>query len=120
MVAADRLSYLSGCPNTDPMSRIKNTGAFLLIWLVISLTTPSFIHAVEPEKLNICYSSIAATSVTTWVPEEADIYQRHGLDVNIIYVSGAQAISTLIAGDTQIVPGSGILNSSTIQRRSRT
>ena len=39
--------------------------------------------------------------------EEAGIYQKYGLDVNIIYVSGAQAISTLISGDTQIVQGSG-------------
>src|SRR5580765_7363100 len=61
----------------------------------------------ELEKLNVCYSSIAATSITTWVPQEAGIYKKYGLDVSIIYVAGAQAISTLISGDTQIVQGSG-------------
>jgi NitT/TauT family transport system substrate-binding protein len=64
-------------------------------------------QAAELEKLNICYSSIAATSVTTWVPQEAGIYKKYGLDVNIIYVAGSQAITTLISGDTQIVQGSG-------------
>jgi NitT/TauT family transport system substrate-binding protein len=59
------------------------------------------------EKLNVCYSSIAATSITTWVPYEAGIYKKYGLDVSIIYVAGAQAITTLISGDTQIVQGSG-------------
>ena len=53
------------------------------------------------------YSSIAATSITTWVPKEAGIYKKYGLDVSIIYVAGAQAITTLISGDTQIVQGSG-------------
>lgn len=64
-------------------------------------------QAAEAEKLNICYSSIAATSISTWVPKEAGIYKKYGLDVNVIYVAGAQAISTLLSGDTQIVQGSG-------------
>jgi NitT/TauT family transport system substrate-binding protein len=63
--------------------------------------------AAEAEKLNICYSSIAATSISTWVPQEAGIFRKYGLDVNIIYVAGAQAITTLVSGDTHIVQGSG-------------
>lgn len=64
-------------------------------------------YAAEAERLNVCYSSIAATSITTWVPYEAGIYRKYGLDVRIIYVAGAQAITTLISGDTHIVQGSG-------------
>src|SRR5919202_1466838 len=64
-------------------------------------------HAAEAEKLNVCYSSIAATSITTWVPQEAGIYKKYGLDVSIIYIAGAQSITTLVSGDTQIVQGSG-------------
>jgi len=64
-------------------------------------------QAAELEKLNVCYSSIAATSISTWVPKEAGIYKKYGLDVNTIYVAGAQAITTLISGDTQVVQGSG-------------
>jgi len=79
-----------------------------LMILSLVLTVPSARAAqAELEKLNVCYSSIAATSVTTWVPHEAGIYKKYGLDVSIIYVAGAQAISTLISGDTQIVQGSG-------------
>lgn len=65
------------------------------------------VTAAEAERLNVCYSSIAATSITTWVPHEAGIYKKYGLDVRMIYVAGAQAITTLISGDTQIVQGSG-------------
>jgi NitT/TauT family transport system substrate-binding protein len=63
--------------------------------------------AAEAGKLNVCYSSIAATSISTWVPQEAGIFRKYGLDVNIIYVAGAQAITTLVSGDTHIVQGSG-------------
>jgi NitT/TauT family transport system substrate-binding protein len=71
------------------------------------LSAASSSIAAEPEKLNVCYSSIAATSVSTWVPQEAGIFKKYGLDVNIIYVAGAQAITTLVSGDTHIVQGSG-------------
>jgi ABC-type nitrate/sulfonate/bicarbonate transport system substrate-binding protein len=64
-------------------------------------------RAAEAEKINVCYSSIAATSVTTWVPYEAGIYKKYGLDVRIVYVAGAQAITTLLSGDAHIVQGSG-------------
>ncbi len=85
----------------------KIASALLIATLFISPWILTLAHGAEPEKLNVCYSSIAATSVSTWIPKEAGIYQKYGLDVNTVYVSGAQAISTLISGDTQIVQGSG-------------
>ena len=89
------------------MKQIKLASALLIATLLISPSILTLGHGAEPEKLNVCYSSIAATSVSTWIPKEAGIYQKYGLDVNTVYVSGAQAISTLISGDTQIVQGSG-------------
>jgi len=84
--------------------------ALLFLWSGLGLSVTGLnriAEAAEPDKLNICYSSIAATSITTWVPKEAGIYKKYGLDVSIIYVAGAQAVTTLISGDTQIVQGSG-------------
>jgi NitT/TauT family transport system substrate-binding protein len=79
-----------------------------ILWLGFGfLTVNRLAEAAEAEKINVCYSSIAATSITTWVPKEAGIYKKYGLDVSIIYVAGAQSITTLISGDTQIVQGSG-------------
>ena len=78
------------------------------LWLGFGfLAVNKVAEAAEAEKINVCYSSIAATSITTWVPKEAGIYKKYGLDVSIIYVAGAQSITTLISGDTQIVQGSG-------------
>src|ERR1044071_2599493 len=79
---------------------------FLTAGLRIMLNV-SDANAAEPDKLNVCYSSIAATSITTWVPQEAGIFKKYGLDVNVIYVAGAQAITTLLSGDAHIVQGSG-------------
>src|ERR1044071_956165 len=84
---------------------MKILGLSILGLVAIALSASA--EAAEPERINVCYSSIAATSITTWVPYEAGIYKKYGLDVRIIYVAGAQAITTLVSGDTQIVQGSG-------------
>ena len=92
------------------MKLVRRSIALLFLWLGSSvfISGPNrIVEAAEPDKINVCYSSIAATSITTWVPKEAGIYKKYGLDVSIIYVAGAQAITTLISGDTQIVQGSG-------------
>jgi len=81
--------------------------ATLMFGLALTFGLPDAARSAEAERLNVCYSSIAATSITTWVPYEAGIYKKYGLDVRIVYVAGAQAITTLVAGDAQIVQGSG-------------
>lgn len=88
---------------------MRYVAIFFVALASLAFSTSALIAAqsTELEKLNVCYSSIAATSVTTWVPYEAGIFRKHGLDVNVIYVAGAQAITTLLAGDAHIVQGSG-------------
>src|ERR1043165_8469196 len=80
--------------------------AAVLLFLAFG-AIPRNATAADADRLTVCYSSIAATSVTTWGPHEAGIYKKYGLDVRIVYVAGAQAIATLLSGDAQIVQGSG-------------
>jgi ABC-type nitrate/sulfonate/bicarbonate transport system substrate-binding protein len=106
MVPADD-GRITSVVKEKSMKQIEIASALLIATLLIFAGFVTLAHGAEPEKLNVCYSSIAATSVSTWIPKEAGIYQKYGLDVNTVYVSGAQSISTLISGDTQIVQGSG-------------
>lgn len=80
---------------------------FALVCTVALHVTRISVFAAEVERLNVFYSSIAATSMVTWVPKEAGIYNKYGLDVNLIYVVGSQAVSTLVSGDAHIGQGSG-------------
>ena len=97
MVAAGEWFASPGLLKIRPMKQIKIASAFVIAALLISPRILTVAHGAELEKLNVFYSSIAATSVSTWIPKEAGIYQKYGLDVNTVYVSGAQAISTLIS-----------------------
>jgi NitT/TauT family transport system substrate-binding protein len=83
-------------------------------WLLLSL--PFFIFRFslcyaqpkELTKLRITYSSISAASLVTWVAKDAGIFQKHGLDVGLVYIGGGtMAMSTTISGETQITQGAG-------------
>lgn len=84
------------------MSRLATCFLLLALFARTSAAAPA-----ESEKLNVVYSSISGASISTWAPKEAGIYKKYGLDVNLIYVAGSQAITTLISGDAQVVQGSG-------------
>src|ERR1044071_9078456 len=84
------------------MLKLSTIFALLMAFLRAS---PAF--GAEAERLNVVYSSIAAASRSTWVPKEAGIYKKFGLDVSLIYVAGSQAITTLIWGDAQVAQGCG-------------
>lgn len=53
---------------------------FAAAWLGFGWTTAPnrTAEAAEADKLNVCYSSIAATSIRTWVPKELRCFSKTG------------------------------------------
>ncbi len=64
--------------------------------------------------VNVCYSALSGTQTVVWYAYENLLFQKYGLDVNLIYISsGTQAVTALIAGSADIcqVAGSAVVNS---------
>jgi len=65
-------------------------------------------YAQSLTSLRVTYSSISAASLVTWVAKDTGIFQKHGLDVGLVYIGGGtMAMSTTISGETQITQGAG-------------
>ena len=54
---------------------------------LLVLTSPAFPQA-PLEKLRVTYSAIAGSQASFWIPYEAGIFRKHGLDVELLYVGG--------------------------------
>jgi NitT/TauT family transport system substrate-binding protein len=85
-------------------------------WILPGLTISVWLSAVmwllpavtNASDLNIVYSSITASQSVAWVAQETGIYQKHGLNVQLVYVSaGSRAMSALLAGETPILFSAG-------------
>jgi NitT/TauT family transport system substrate-binding protein len=71
----------------------------------VLLLLPAVTNASD---LTIVYSSITASQSVAWVAQETGLYQKHGLNVQLVYVSaGSRAMSALLAGETPILFSAG-------------
>jgi NitT/TauT family transport system substrate-binding protein len=79
-----------------------------MVLLVIgSLAHPTLAAALE--KINVSYGAISGSMAQTWVAKEAKLFEKHGLDVNLVYISGGpRSIMSLIGGSVQFVNHSGM------------
>lgn len=62
--------------------------------------------ASAQQKLKLAYASVDTTNAVWYVAKEKGFYQKHGLDVELIFIpSSTTNIAALIAGDVQIANG---------------
>ncbi len=65
-------------------------------------------------KINVGYSAISGDALPAWVAKDAGIFEKNGLDVELIFFSGGTtAVMALISADTPIaqLAGPAVINS---------
>ena len=74
--------------------------ALSLLWLLI--TSPQ-----AAEKLVADYGGLSGFQSTVWVAKDLKIFDKHGLDVDVIMINGsARSVAALLGGSTQFATGS--------------
>jgi NitT/TauT family transport system substrate-binding protein len=78
---------------------LRPIGACLLLLLA---TNPAY-AAEGLQKLRVAYAAVTAAFSIPWVAKEAGIFQRHGLDVELVYIAaGSRAVQTLVGGSVDV------------------
>jgi NitT/TauT family transport system substrate-binding protein len=67
-------------------------------------SSPSLARA---EKLYVVYASISGTQAVGWIAKEANLFAKHGLDVDLLFTGGGRAVTSLLGGDTPIITVGG-------------
>lgn len=74
------------------------------LWLASLLVA----HVAQAKDIPMIYSAVTASESVLWVAHETGLFQKHGLNTQIVYVSsGSRAMSALIAGETPILFSAG-------------
>lgn len=69
------------------------------------------------EPLTVSYASITGTRAPLWIAKELALFEKYGLDVNLVYIaSGSTSVSALLGGSVHLIAASG---SSTIAAASQ-
>src|SRR5262245_32605879 len=89
--------------------RLKSPiGVFVCLFLLSSSAL------AQLTKVNVGYSSISAEQLPAWIAKETRIFNKYGLDVQVIYFTGAiTTVQALISGEVPIsqVAGPAVVNS---------
>ncbi|MCE3242584.1 MAG: ABC-type nitrate/sulfonate/bicarbonate transport system, periplasmic component, partial [Deltaproteobacteria bacterium] len=69
--------------------------------VVAAVTCLSLSLARADQKVRIAYiSDSPGSSAPYWIAKEAGLYQKHGLDVELIFINGStRGVQSLVAGD---------------------
>lgn len=65
--------------------------------------------AQQLETLNVSYASVTGSRIPLWIARDAGLFEKHGLQVNLVVIAaGNAAIGALAGGDVEILgaPGS--------------
>ena len=76
---------------------------FIMVCLLVVLTTTPGRAAEALQKLRVAYAAVTAAFAIPWIAKEAGIFQRHGLDVELVYIAaGSRAVQTLVGGSVDV------------------
>jgi ABC-type nitrate/sulfonate/bicarbonate transport system substrate-binding protein len=84
----------------------KILGATVCLAMVFSSCPASAAEGLP--KLRVAYAAITAAFALPWIAKEGGIFQRHGLDVELVYIaSGSRAVQTLVGGSIDVAEVGG-------------
>jgi len=60
------------------------------------------------EPFTISYASVSGTRAPLWIARDLGLFEKYGLDVNLIYIaSGVTSVNALLGGSVDIIAASG-------------
>jgi NitT/TauT family transport system substrate-binding protein len=88
------------------MEKLVKSSLFSMLILFV----PGLVFA---ETIKVGYSAIAGNQLPAWVAKEAGIFNKNGLDVQLVYADGNVAVMGLLSGNFAIsqVAGPAVVNS---------
>jgi ABC-type nitrate/sulfonate/bicarbonate transport system substrate-binding protein len=88
---------------------IRRRSSLTLIFLIISLASRGSFAA---EKIRIGYSGATVSNAMLWVTDEGKLFQKNGIDPQILYLQTTLGQTAMIAGEIDMCVYSGSLLSS--------
>ncbi|HEX9452995.1 MAG TPA: ABC transporter substrate-binding protein [Candidatus Binatia bacterium] len=73
---------------------------------LIGATRHSHSAESQPERLRVAMASISTSQVNLWVPLDTGLFKKYGLDVDLVFISGAPVVNAaLLSGEVALAQG---------------
>lgn len=75
--------------------------------LILLVVLFSFVVHSHAQKLRSAYGALGGTFLPMWVTHDAGLFKKHGLDVDLVFVTGGTMAVTAIASGQTPIAGAG-------------
>ena len=79
--------------------------AFLMVNLLLS---PGDLGAAALKKINASFDAFAYANPPFWIAKDLGLFQKYGLDVDLVRIAGEKGISAMVGGSTNVAQVGGI------------
>ncbi|HVO93328.1 MAG TPA: hypothetical protein VMT22_10830, partial [Terriglobales bacterium] len=85
---------------------MKYTALVIFLYCLAISSVPARNADAQPEKLRVAMASISTSQVNLWVPLDTGLFKKHGLDVDLVFISGAPVVNAaLLSGEVAMAQG---------------
>jgi NitT/TauT family transport system substrate-binding protein len=89
---------------------MKNLKAAFRLIVAASILScgPASAQEKKLETMTISYASVSGTRAPLWIAKELKLYEKYGLDGNLVYIaSGVTSVNALLGGSVHLIAASG-------------
>lgn len=79
------------------------------VWIILAslvlaafVVVPSSPAAVPAKKVRLAYSAFAYANPPFWIAHDLKLFEKYGLDTELVYVSGARPIQAMLGGSIDV------------------
>ena len=65
---------------------------------LIGYPSASTLHAAQLKKVRLAFSALAYANPPFWIAHELKLFEKYGLDSELIYVGGSRTIQAMLGG----------------------
>jgi NitT/TauT family transport system substrate-binding protein len=86
----------------------SKTALSFLIVIFLLLSQHALAQEKKLEPFTISYASVSGTRAPLWIAQDLGLFEKYGLDVDLIYISsGVTSVNALLGGSVDIIAASG-------------
>jgi len=78
------------------------------LWALLFFLGPAFAQDKKLDSFTISYASISGTRAPLWIAKDLGLFEKYGLDGNLIYIASCvTSVNALLGGSVEIIAASG-------------
>ena len=84
------------------MSRRSVRLLFGILAVVTGCLTPLTVHGAASKRVRLAFSALAYANPPFWIAHELKLFEKYGLESELVYISGARPIQAMLGGSIDV------------------